>query len=167
MSIGLRLAEAGLPGASVRHKESIPEPCMRRCQNAGCLAVVSPRSVAYLFRNISYCQNRYRIICRTDVYHRNEGGDRKFGSTLAVYVGCNLVDDEIDSAVSRMISSIPPAIMAMIMSSPMPIMPLPMAENQRQRGRSFRRHPEDDCLCRWRHRVGVLRVRTAITFMPQ
>ena len=34
---------------------------------------------------------------------------------------------------SRMISSIPPAIMAMIMSSPMPIMPLPMAANQPKR----------------------------------
>ena len=102
-------------------------------EDAGCLAVVYAKLITYLLCDISHSQDCHRVVGCTDIHQRYERSNGEFGSTLAVNAGGNLVYDIVDSSVSRMISSIPPAIMAIITSSPMPVIPLPIAENQPNR----------------------------------
>ena len=66
---------------------------------------------------------------------------------------------------SRIISSMPPAIMAMMTNSPMPMMPLPMAENQPKRSYDCGA-PRQWLMMPMIPQSSVPMVSTAITFMP-
>ena len=64
------------------------------------------------------------VVGGAEIGDADQGGDAEFGSPLAADVAGQPGDDE------RMVSSMPPASRVMMMSSPMPVMPVPMAPNQ-------------------------------------